>query len=213
MTMMPTDFAGTRWGYVYDGDQHVHEPPRFLVRAPAEHVSGTVPPGGNGAGWKDYYQSADGGTVMVTDMRTAVAGVSEVDWHTGPIAMTTSAERRGIPRLGSRTWTRLRVRSHHPSQPHRFCALCECRPRVPGPLRQHLQRLDVRILLGRSRSPAGRRPDPDDRRGRPIAELRGVRDLPGIRGVVLQGGRAATTGPPRQTTPSGTKPSRWTCPS
>ena len=44
MTMMPTHFAGTRWGYVYDGDQHVHEP-RTSGTSACQTGIGTVPPG------------------------------------------------------------------------------------------------------------------------------------------------------------------------
>ena len=86
MTTAPTDFAGTKWGHVYDGDQHIHEPRDFWYdRLPTKYRD-RAPRTVTGPDGKDYYQSPDGKTTGVTDMRTAVAGVSELDWTFGTYA-------------------------------------------------------------------------------------------------------------------------------
>ena len=86
MTMAPTDFAGTKWGYVYDGDQHIHEPRDFWYDRLPKKYQDRAPRTVTGPDGKDYYQSGDGKTTGVTDMRTAVAGVSELDWDVGTYA-------------------------------------------------------------------------------------------------------------------------------
>jgi predicted TIM-barrel fold metal-dependent hydrolase len=187
MTMMPTDFAGTRWGYVYDGDQHVHEPRDFWYERLPNKYRDRAPRAVTGPDGKDYYHSADGATVMVTDMRTAVAGVSEVDWHTGSYCYDDLRPSAWDPkaRLQDMDIDFVYAAIIHPNRTDfalfanadaEFQDLCVS---IYNDWMSEFCSVAPDRLLGVAQMPAT---GVDSA----IAELRRVRDLPGIRGVVLQ---------------------------
>ena len=56
MSIMSTDFEHTRWGFVYDGDQHIHEPRDFWYERLPSRYRDRAPRTVTGDDGKDYYQ-------------------------------------------------------------------------------------------------------------------------------------------------------------
>ncbi|HEY3942252.1 MAG TPA: amidohydrolase family protein [Acidimicrobiales bacterium] len=184
---MSTDFARTRWGYVYDGDQHIHEPQNFWIERLPSKYKDRVPRTVTGSDGKDYYQSADGTTTVGTDMRTAVAGVSELDWHFGPYAFGEIRPSAWDPkaRLDDMDIDYVYAAIIHPNRQDfglfagadaELQNLCV---RIYNDWMSEFCSVDTDRLLGMAQVPST---GVDSA----IAELRRVRDLAGIRGVVLR---------------------------
>jgi predicted TIM-barrel fold metal-dependent hydrolase len=186
MTNMSTDFDHTRWGHVYDGDQHVHEPRDFwFERLPAK-LRDRAPRTVVGEDGKDYYRSATGGVTMVTDMRTAVAGVSELDWRFGPYSFDDIRPSAWDPkqRLLDMNVDFVYAAIIHPNRTDfnlfadadlEFQNLCV---RIYNDWMSEFCSVDPDRLLGMAQIPT-------TGVDHAIAELLRVRELPGIRGVML----------------------------
>jgi predicted TIM-barrel fold metal-dependent hydrolase len=185
--MTTTDFSQTRWGYVYDGDQHIHEPRNFWFERLPSTYRDQAPRSVVGPDGKDYYQSADGTTTVVTDMRNAVAGVSELDWRIGPYAFGDIRPSAWDPkaRLDDMDIDYVYAAIIHPNRQDfslfkdadvELRNLCV---RIYNDWMSEFCSVNEDRLLGMAQVPTT---GVDNA----IAELRRVRDLPGIRGVVLR---------------------------
>jgi predicted TIM-barrel fold metal-dependent hydrolase len=187
ITIVSTRFADTRWGYVYDGDQHIHEPWDFWYERLPRSLRDRAPRTVTGPDGHDYYRSADGRTTAVTDMRTAIAGVSELDWRFGPYAFDRIRPSAWDPkqRLDDMDVDYVYAAIIHPNRTD-FDLFADVDPelqnvcvRVYNDWMSEFCGLDDDRLLGVAQVPTTGVEDA-------IAELRRVRELPGIRGVVLQ---------------------------
>jgi predicted TIM-barrel fold metal-dependent hydrolase len=185
MGLAPTNFSGTRWGHVYDGDQHVHEPPDFWYERLPGAYRDRAPRLVEGADGKAYYRSADGTASAVTDMRTAVGGISELDWTTGSYAYADIRPSSFDPkaRLEDMDLDYVYAAIIHPNRfdfnlfddaDVDFQNLCV---RIYNDWMSEFCSVDPDRLLGVAQIP---RTGVDHA----IAELRRVRELPGIRGIV-----------------------------
>ena len=185
MGLAPTNFDGARWGYVYDGDQHVHEPQDFWYeRLPRAHRD-RAPRLVEGPDGKAYYKAAKGSASAVTDMRTAVGGISELDWVEGPYAYSDIRPSSWDPkaRLEDMDLDYVYAAIIHPN---RFdfdlfadadVDLQNLCVSVYNDWMSEFCSVDPDRLLGVAQIP---RTGVDHA----VAELRRVRDLPGIRGIV-----------------------------
>ena len=186
MTMAPTDFAGTKWGYVYDGDQHIHEPRDFWYERLPKKYRDRAPRTVTGPDGKDYYQSADGKTTGVTDMRTAVAGVSELDWETGTYAYDELRPSAWDPkaRLEDMDLDYVYAGIIHPNRTDyglfadADAGLQDLCVSIYNDFMSEFCSVDPDRLLGLAQIPATGVESA-------IIEMRRARDLPGIRGIVL----------------------------
>jgi predicted TIM-barrel fold metal-dependent hydrolase len=187
MSVMSTDFENTRWGFVYDGDQHIHEPRDFWYdRLPSKHRD-QAPRTITGDDGCDYYQSADGQTTVVTDMRTAVGGVSELEWRFGPYSFDQIRPSAWDPkeRLKDMDIDYVYAAIIHPNRTD-FNLFADADAdlqnlcvRIYNDWMSEFCSVDEDRLLGVAQVPTTGIDDA-------VAELRRVRNLPGIRGVVLQ---------------------------
>jgi predicted TIM-barrel fold metal-dependent hydrolase len=184
MGLAPTNFEQTRWGHVYDGDQHVHEPPDFwYTRLPAKYRA-LAPRVVEGPDGKAYYRSADGNTEAVTDMRTAIGGIPEIAWSAGSYAYADIRPSSWDPkaRLEDMDVDYVYAAIIHPNRFdfNLFPDDAELQKACVGVYNDWMSEfcaVDPDRLLGVAQIP---RTGVDDA----IAELRRVRELPGIRGVV-----------------------------
>jgi predicted TIM-barrel fold metal-dependent hydrolase len=185
MGLSATNFAETRWGYVYDGDQHVHEPPDFWYTHLPARFRDRAPRLVEDADGKAYYRSPDGNASAVTDMRTAIGGVPEIEWVAGSYNYRDIRASSWDPkaRLEDMDLDYVYAAIIHPNRSdfnlfsdadNELQNVCVS---VYNDWMSEFCSLDPDRLLGVAQIP---RTGVDDS----IAELKRVRDLPGIRAVV-----------------------------
>jgi predicted TIM-barrel fold metal-dependent hydrolase len=132
-----------------------------------------------------YYRSADGATSAVTDMRTAVGGIPEIGWTAGSYAYGEIRPSSWDPkaRLEDMDLDYVYAAIVHPNRfdfnlfPQADVELQNVCVRVYNDWMSEFCSVDPDRLLGVAQIP---RTGVDDA----IAELKRVRDLPGIRGIV-----------------------------
>jgi predicted TIM-barrel fold metal-dependent hydrolase len=185
MGLAPTNFEQTRWGHVYDGDQHVHEPPDFWFTRLPDKYRDLAPRLVEGDDGKAFYRSADGTTSAVTDMRTAIGGIPEIDWKAGSYAYADIRPSSWDPqaRLEDMDLDYVYAAIIHPNRfdfnlfPQADVDLQNLCVRVYNDWMSEFCAVDPDRLLGVAQIP---RTGVEDA----IVELRRVRELPGIRGIV-----------------------------